>query len=139
MPLQAPFLFRLFGKKTIDVVVKPPKLGTSLRISSLYARMGISADQLQELGQENLHGLFLAHGFAMLRIVATAILNSFWLCWLNPVLAFWLKWKVGQKELLSLTYILVMLGGYENFPNTIRWAERMTVTKPNLSQPAKGS
>ncbi|MDO3641976.1 hypothetical protein [Mucilaginibacter sp. L3T2-6] len=137
VPVTAPLLFRLFGKRKINVVVRMPYLGTLYRISALFLSMGISDDRLKDMTGENIHNLFAKHGKTLTKIVAQALLNGWLTGWLfaRPVAA-WLYWRLNNVQLLTLADTLVSLTGSDAFTNTIRLVRMMKRTAPNQSQTA---
>lgn len=133
--IDAPLLFRLFGKKTISFYLYQPSLGNKVRISALYLQMGITDAELQETTLENAEALFLKHHFVLLRIVAICMFKGrFWPWLLNKPVAGYLKWKLTPQKLLALAQLIILFSGTANFMNTIRSAKAMKITEPIKSQ-----
>src|SRR5690625_3552231 len=71
--LPAPFICRLFGRKTITLYVHRPSIDTLLRIASLYLSMDIDTEKLKELDMEDGFALYEKHGPTIIKIAAEAI------------------------------------------------------------------
>lgn len=136
VPIPAPFLFRLVGKKTINVVVRRPVIGNMLRISKMYIKMGIGENEIEEGEWRDWIKLFEKTAVPASRIVAVGMLRGKWRGWLfaRP-LAYWLRWKVNSREIAEMAAMLVSLSGVQDFMNTIKFLQGMKMTAPaNLSQ-----
>ncbi|MGB4774086.1 MAG: hypothetical protein WBP45_02845 [Daejeonella sp.] len=138
--IPAPLFLRFFGKKNVSAVIRQPKLGTLMRISRLYLKTGITADQLAGIDHENAHQLVAKNGRMMAKIMATALLNGYWRgLLLTGLLAAWLIWKISPQKLCALVYLMVIFSGTQDFFNTIKLVADMKMTSPDLSQRAKRS
>ncbi|QNK63948.1 hypothetical protein H7F33_05500 [Pedobacter sp. PAMC26386] len=136
LPVTAPLLFRIFGKKTITLILKHPFLDTAVRAGSLYL-------QVQEMGLETenvTEGIRLREKSAGLiaRIIAIIILRNRFPDWLERLLAFYLKRHVAEKTLYNITNVVVC-SGISDFLNTIRLTSHLRMTRPNLSPTEKRS
>lgn len=110
-------IFRI-GRRRFTV--KKLKLGTIFRISKVICSMQ-EVNERQTLLQgifENSINLKLAS-----RVVALAILNSFWTNWLHRAYAFWLFHRLTMSELAQLTKVVAGQIGAQDFFFT------MTLTK----------
>lgn len=135
VPVKAPLLLRLFGKKHIKLVIRAPYLGTLLRISAIYERMQITPEQLKKLDDDNIHQLFLKHTKKCAEIAAQCMLNNFLLGkLLGPLLSVWLLWKLSPGKLMQIAQVMGFLTEKEAFTHTIRLVSTLTMMKPNLSQ-----
>ena len=135
VPIPAPFLFRVFGIRTIALVVRRPVMGNMLRISGMYLKMGIG-DELKEQDMNNWIALFRRTAKPASRIVAIGILRGRVSGWLfcRP-LAWWLRWHTDSRQLSELADLLVALSGVQDFMNTITFLREMKITSPaNVSQ-----
>jgi len=133
VPIPAPFLLRVFGKRSISFAVRRPVLGNMLRISKLYARMNVKADD------GNL-GAWIATlqtcAVPISHICALGVLRGRYTgaLFMRP-LARYLRWHMTTRDMASLAAILVSLSGYQDFTNTIKFIGLMRMTQPkNLSQ-----
>ena len=135
VPIVAPLLFRLFGKKKLSFYLYQPSLGNKVRISSLYLKMGITEAELQETTLENAEALLIKHSTTLLRIVAICMFKGcFWPWLLNRPMAYYLKWKINPQRLFALAQIIRSFSGTTDFMNTIRSAKKMKITEPIPSQ-----
>lgn len=136
----APLLFRLFGKRTVSVVIRPPYMGTLYRISAINSGAGITEEVLETLDTLPVDQMNLKYIRPMAKVAATAILNNYWACMLFALpLALWLQWHMSQRQLMSVSFIINKLNGKKTFTNTIRLAAGLQITAPNLSQENQGS
>jgi hypothetical protein len=136
----APLLFRLFGKRTVPVVIRPPFMGTLYRISAINSRAGITEGTLEALEAMPVDQLNMNYIWPMAKVAATAILNNHLGCVLFTLpLAAWLKWHMKQRQLMSVSAVINKLNGKKAFMNTIRLAAGLHITTPNLSQENQGS
>lgn len=140
VPVTAPLLLRMLGKRTVNLVIKQPYLGTLYRISWLMLKTRLNDKQLNELNEANAHILFARHGSSLAKVVAAAWLNDYWLGKLfTGLVSKWLYWHLTPIQLLTIANVLVFLSSTQSFTNTIRSVASMKMTKPNLSQQNQGS
>ena len=150
--IPAPFLFRLFGKKTFKIVVKRLRLGSLIY---LYQIPGI--DKLKPLpvggdaeGVINQMGanpesieLSVVHEnlLQVVKAVAACLLNQRWKIRLFAgMLARYLKNALTADQLQELVMWLLVYSRAESFMNSIKYLSMMKVTSPmNLSPHGKGS
>jgi hypothetical protein len=140
VPLSAPLLFRLFGKRNTLIIVRAPFYGTLARITRLYVKNRLSKEQLDAIEDADFHELFLTHHKAISKIAAYAWLN-------NPVcgfllagiVAWWFRWHMDDVKMHSLIKIIAALTRRKDFTDTIILVDTMRVTSPNLSQSTQGS
>lgn len=134
----APLFFRLFRKKNVEFVITAPTAATLIEISDIFLSMRI----------EKMDGLTVTEGFnylknhskSMTKIVAVSIINNPRKMWFSKILTWFLSSRLTQEELSYLFHLIVVHGGIEDFINTIRLMEVMTITKPmNLSPEEKMS
>ncbi|MBD1394260.1 hypothetical protein [Mucilaginibacter glaciei] len=136
----APLLFRVFGRKIIELVMLAPNQGTLLRISALYLSTGIQADELKEMDEGNAHALFTKHGRTLCSIIAVAWLHGYWRGKLfTRIVSRWLYWHLNNMQMLTIVNLLVMLSSKESFTTSIRLIATMKITAPNLSHENQGS
>lgn len=140
VPVQivAPFLLRLFGRKTIRFTLTFPTLNTLLRVSREYLK--ITQDCTAELTTQQAMQLINTDGKRVAKIVAMALLNRSWLLWLSGWLGNRLSKRLYPEDVLQLYELVVVHGGLEDFLSTIRLIHQTRITKPmNLSPNEKGS
>lgn len=136
--IKAPLFFRLFGKKTINVVVKAPTLYTLIRIAD--ESLTIDVELEKDIDLKNAISIVSLHGKTMSKIVALAVLNSRRKQWRVGLLATFLRKNIDVKELFYIYQLILLYGGYEDFINIIRFTQTTRITKPmNLSQEEKRS
>ena len=140
MQLRAPFLFRLFGKRTVGLTVRAPYIGTMIRVSRLYLNTGITDDKLNDISHEEAHALMAVHGVSISKAVACAWLNGYFLGWLfTKLLARYIRNHATAKELMVVTTMLLIYGGVSDFINTTRSVRDMKMTAPMKGQKTQGS
>lgn len=138
--LPAPLPLRMLGKKELFFTVRYLTLGTIIRISRLYLKTGITADQLESMDHENVHELVESNAAIFSRISAVAILNSYiWGKLLARPLSWYLMHKLTLSKLCTLSYLLVIMCRVQDFTTTIRLISSMRITEKNLSQNIQGS
>ncbi|RYF26596.1 MAG: hypothetical protein EOO42_01140 [Flavobacteriales bacterium] len=138
--VNAPFFLRWFGKKVLHPLIRKPKFGTQLRVSSYYASTGIVADELKEISIDQANILFATHGKTLSKIIASSLINSRIRGYLfTKLLASYLRWATEPIEIFDLVIFLIINGGTKDFISTIRLAQNLTITAPMMSQTATGS
>ena len=138
IPMIAPLLFRIVGKKTIELTIRRPYWGTMVRISKLWLSMGVKAKDIATNTLEDDLLLIQDHGLKVATIVALGFLRGRFMGRFAPMLGRWLLWRVSPILLTEAAYRLVTLSRVEDFTNTIRLIGTMNVTR-SLSPEAKGS
>lgn len=134
--LPAPWLFRVFGKKTIPVWVKRPAYQTMLRMARLTAEMDIDLKKLQAEGASMLFATIAEHGVTASRVIALGVLRGALSSWLlNRPVAWYLRWNMDARTMAELTKIIVVVSGAEDFVSIITSEITMQVTTPIVSQP----
>tara|TARA_R110002033_G_scaffold1964_2_gene14474 strand:+ start:924 stop:1397 length:474 start_codon:yes stop_codon:yes gene_type:complete len=136
--IKAPLFLRMFGKKTIAVVVKAPTVHTLIQIANESLQFDVDLEKT--INVKDAVTEVAAHGKVMVKIVALAVLNSPRKRWRLPILQRFLLKSIDVKELFYLYQLIMLYGGYEDFTNTIRFTLTTRITKPmNLSQEEKRS
>ena len=140
MKMRAPFLFRLFGVKTIGLVVRSPLEGTLHKVASYYLRSGITQAQLQDISHEQALGLMTVHGKNITKAVAAAWLNGYWSIKLfTNLLAAYMRWHCTTKEILTILNMVLVLGGTSDFMSITRSVRLMKLTTPRMGRETQGS
>lgn len=139
VPVRAPLLFRLFGKKKISLIVPPPVLGTLYRIGEIVEASGMERVLSGEtaITMAQIHREYIK---PMCRIVAIALLNGkFTGSAFAAPLAAWLRWSLSPLYLFTIVRKLEALRLDDVFMNTIRSTVAMKMTAPKLSPKEIGS
>ncbi|QXU42088.1 hypothetical protein [Pedobacter sp. D749] len=136
-PIRAPLFLRIFGKKTVILMLQNPFLDTAVRAGRIYLKvqqMGVEVDTVTE-------AIKLREKSAVLvsRIVALIVLRSPLMGWLfGRLLARYLRRNAKEKTLYNISRVIVS-SGISDFLNTIRLTSHLRMTKPNLSPMEKRS
>lgn len=143
--IPAPFYLRVIGKKTVDITIYRPKMGTLIAMSGISAELNAELDKLNDGSFQHAYALVEQYGDKILRWIATAIINDRTISEKScNRLANKLKWRLDANKTATLFMTIVLLGGVKDFTNTIRLfnsinlLERKTETE-NLSPNEKGS
>ena len=139
VPIPAPLFLRVFGKKTVNVIIRRSVMYNLLLIAKEYIRLGVN-EKLDDDFNAWTH-LFVKTAKPVSRIVAIGILRGVWPVRLfSGLLAAHLRRHINCRELASLAAILVTMNGVQDFLNTIRFLGTMRITRPrNLSPEEEGS
>ena len=133
VPVTAPLFLRLFGKKKINLVVKALSIYSLKRVSIHYLKMQLKSTEDLTIAEG--FEIIQLHDKAVSKIIAESILNSRWLKFLVPFVAYQLRGGLQAKELFYLFQLVIVYGGIQDFINTIRLTEATRITAPmNLSQ-----
>lgn len=134
VPVRAPLLLRVFGKKTVPMVIKQPSMGVLIYISRAYLKMGIDVEQLEGGSVEEAHRLLAQNGRSVARIAAIGWLRTRTRIRLfSGLVARWLLWRLSPQQLRDVLLVLVTLSGVNDFTNTIRLLRAMNMMSPKLS------
>jgi predicted neuraminidase len=143
VPLPAPRFLRLFGKKTVNVVIRQPYLRTLFTASELALSDGFSLDGLDQGQTDAALELINKHSKTAARIVAVYFLNGKWKNRLfSKRVGSWLFSKLTNQKLLEITVTIVLMSRYQDFTSSIRLFKQMSLTTmmpKNLSPEEKGS
>lgn len=140
--IPAPFLLRIFGKKTVNLTVYRPKMGTLIYLSKGFVDMEVDATTIEDGDIGQAYELVAKHGNAMSRMMAIAVLNSKWRIRLFAgLLGRWLQWRLDAIKQAELFMLITTLSGVQYFTSTIRYLPGMNMTKrrKDLSPAEKGS
>lgn len=132
IPIPAPFLFRLFGKKTILLTLKMPTADTCLRAINYRLKMNISDEEFESLTIEQALTYMAKHSKDTARIAAIVILES---KFLDFCFGKWLSGRLLKILPFSVLYDIMELvtigGGLEDFMNIIGLTKWMRLMKRN--------
>lgn len=143
--IPAPFLIRLFGKKTIVLTLFDPNAATYLSMVAMRLEMGVTDEEFEEMTIEQGLAFQCKNGLKIARIVAVGILRE-----TGPEKSkSWISEKWLAKQLLKnypmstltdIMHILTLGGGLGDFINTMGLLKTVRLTRPNNpSQRAKRS
>lgn len=136
----APFLLRLFRKKTINLTVSSPFEGTMHRVAKYYLSTGLTLDKLENLTVEQAAVLHVKHGKAISKAVAVAVLNGYLKgMFFTNFLAWYLRWHLKSQQMFTLVTFLIVHGGTQDFISTTKSVRSLKLTAPSLGQKVKGS
>ena len=118
--LPAPWLLRIFGRKTIPLWVKLPTAGSLIRMSSLFARMDIDLQHLHDGNFGSVLEQIAKHGVTTSRIIAYGLLRGSWSArLLNRPLAWYIRNHMPMQGLAELAKIIVLMSTSEAFVSII--------------------
>jgi len=130
----APFLFRLFGKKTITLTIYMPTADCCLRAVRRRLKMNLSDEEFDELTIEGSLKLFDKHGKDTARVVAIVILKS---ALMDFLFGRWLAKRLLKNLQFSfLSNIMEMVtlgGGLEDFMSFIELTKTMRLMRKKIS------
>lgn len=139
--IPAPFFLRVVGKKTVGITIRPAKFGTLIAMSGISSELNADIDSISEGSINNAMAMVEKHGDALALWIATAILNDrVKIERLAKSLAKRLKWRLTPARLSELFTLVVLLCGIQDFTNTIRYLNTMSLTRrKDLSHEVSGS
>ncbi|MDM8176844.1 hypothetical protein QT327_21255 [Olivibacter sp. 47] len=139
--MPAPKFLRLLFIKHIPITLRRPYYGISTHISRLYVSTGIDPETTKELTRHKIFELHHSHGKTFSKIIAYAVLNSFFLTWLVRPLAWFFRAFCHEEEFVTMLYIILALSAKKDFVDIIGLAAGMVVTSPanETSQENEGS
>jgi hypothetical protein len=138
--LPAPFFYRLFGKKEIQITVSRLPMGAILAISQEFNKANITEKEIND-ADDNMHAFIATHTHTCFKIAAIAVLGSKKkIKWFTRPVSRYLLWNLDADKLFALMVFVVALSRIDAFTNTIRLTRAMSITAPrNLSPTDQGS
>lgn len=146
LPIPAPWLLVLFGKKTIKINVKRLYLGTLVHLSTLE-KIGLVPLQVPEDHKKLINDMdaeprsistvaIIDNSVVVTRAIASCILNSrVKIALFSKVLGRYLRRSCTPDQLQELAMWLFVYGRPEAFINTTRLIGKMMMTNPmNMGQ-----
>lgn len=134
----APLFLRLFGKKTITLVIRALSPYALIKVAHEFLQMNI--ENTGEMDLKEAFKLAKTRSRQMTKIICIAFLAKREKMWLAGIMAWWLSNKITENRLAYLYQLVVVYGGIEDFINTIRLTEATRITMPmNLSPKEKTS
>lgn len=138
--LPAPWLFRLFGKRTIGYWMKLPVGENVFRMARLFCKMNIDAKKLMEGDIGTLMEYIARHGETASRLIAYGMIRgAFFARIFNRLLAWYIRRNMDMRGMAELTKIIVLTCDGQDFVSIIASAANLRMTEPELSQPRTGS
>ncbi len=132
--LPAPWLLRLFGKKTIPFIVSLPDSETLLQISGLYLRMKKAATTVDAETIDEAHLLIHECMIPASRIVAYGMMSYCSpLSLRNRLLARYLRRHLDTRTMAELWMMICSMSGPHDFIHFIRSMSGMRTTKPRTT------
>jgi len=108
--LPAPWLLRIFGRKTVPIRVKLPTAGSLIQMSSLFTRMEIDLQHLHDGNFGSVLEQIAKHGVTTSRIIAYGLLRGTWSArLLNRPLAWYIRQHMPMQGLAELAKIIVLM------------------------------
>ena len=132
--LPAPWLLRIFGRKTVPIRVKLPTAGSLIRMSSLFTRMDIDLQHLHDGNFGSVLEQIAKHG-----VIAYGLLRGTWSArLLNRPLAWYIRQHMPMQGLAELAKIIVLMSTSEAFVSIIASVASLNLMKPTeASQPTE--
>lgn len=133
--LPAPWLLRLFGRKTIPFWAKRPVAQNLFRMSRLFAKMDIDIKELRagELG--TLLECVGRNGVTVSRIIAYGMIRGSMAAFLfSRPLGRYIRCNMDMRGMAELAKIIVLISGGEDFVSTIMSVSSLRLTEPTLSR-----
>lgn len=134
----APWLLRLFGKKTIPVYVKRPVGQNLCRMAKLYVKMDIDLVKLKNGEMRSLLECIGRNAVTVSRIIAHGMIrgniSSFLL---NRPLAYYLRSNMDMRSMAELAKIIVLISTGEDFVSIIASLGSLRLTEVTESQTAE--
>lgn len=138
--LPAPWLLRLFGRRTIPIWGRLPVATNLIRISRLFVQMGVDPEKVTTESFGTVLEHIGRHGVTASRIIAYGLVRGSFSAWLwNRPLAWYIRNHSTLPDMAELVRIINLLSGAEAFVDIIRSVSDMRITRPTLSQTETGS
>lgn len=132
-----------FMKKRVSILrvtMKRPFLGTLIRMSKIYAGLGVTYDEMSGFNQIQEAEFMAEHGKEMTRMVALAICRGPLTGRLfSGLLTRAIMWHCDDRYIFGAGLMFKGLLGTRSFRNIIRSVERANPMKPRLSQTGRES
>lgn len=136
----APWLLRLFGKKTVPIYVKRPVGQNLFRMASLYVKMDIDLVKLQNGEMRTLLECIGRNAVTVSRIIAFGMIRGNISAFLfNRPLAYYLRSYMDMRSMAELTKIIVLISTGEDFVSIITSLGSLRLTEATESQKENGS
>lgn len=129
-----PLLFRMFGKRAMNVTLRQSSMGGELMISALIKEMGLTREDFNDLSVAQCYAMIDAHGPRCMQIIAISILRRPPFIWAYRRYARWLTWRIEPSLVAYALHLILTLGDVEGFITTIRLlaTERANILSPKI-------
>lgn len=128
----APFLFRLFGKKTITLLLYQPPAAICLELTAMRLQMGVTDEEFENMSVEKGLSFLQENGATVARMLALALLRT---SRRDKLYGKWLSKQLLKRypfsTLLDMMHILTLGGGLQDFIHTMGLLRILRLTKPN--------
>lgn len=132
-----------FRKKRVSILrvtMKRPFLGTLVRMSKIYAGLGVTYDEMADFNQGQEAAFMAEHGKDMARLVSLAICRGSLSGYLfSGLLSRIILWRCDDRYIFGAGLMFRGLLSTKSFKNIIRSVERANPMKPRLSQTGRES
>lgn len=133
VPIPAPWLLRMLGKKVVTLTVRRPDSETLWKISTLYLKMKRSATTLEPESLDEAHLMIYECMIPASRIVAYGIASCCTPLGIrNRLLARYLRRHLDTRQMMELWTMVASLAGAHDFSNFIRSISTVRITKPKI-------
>ncbi len=138
--ISLPFFKIPFTRKMVRLTMRRPFLGTQIRITKLYLKIGVAYEDMQDFTQDEELAFIANHSKKVTRMLALAICRGQISGFLfHRPLALLMRWLCDDRFLFAASMQLLGLLNTKSFTIIISSAEKMNPMKLSLSQKRKGS
>lgn len=124
--ITAPLLFRMFGRRKLNITLRQPTLAGLIRISRIVVGMGLDPSEMEGLTLAGSYKVVHAHGRAALRVLAVASAPR----WVpRRLYAWWLGRHLTPAAFAQAWLVFSLTAGVADFIGSIR----LMLTADNLS------
>lgn len=124
----------------LRMTMRRPRWGTYMRIVRIYLKLGVTAEQVAAMTEDDERRFFDEHAVEASRMLALTICSGYLSgLLLAPFVAWLLRWRVPREYLLEAQRRFRNLKVSRDFMNTIVWAEATNPFRPQTSHEKMGS
>lgn len=136
--LPAPWLLRVFGKRTIRYGVPFPTGETLCRMAAIFCRMNLDLKELKAGDLGTTLECIARSGKRVSRVIAEGMVgNGLFSRWLVRPLAWYIRCHTTMKGMAELAQVILLMASPEGFMNTIDSVATMNLMAPTQSQPTE--
>lgn len=128
-----------FKRKRIvfNMTMKQPPLGTIIKISKLYLKLGFTAEEIERFSSTECFAFFAEHGKTISQMIALTIMSSYLGSKFSGILAWLIRWRIPlDYQRIAMEQFISQLAGTKDFTNFIVSVARIN---PMASQARKRS
>ena len=128
---------KMFGRerKPRYFTIRQPYLGTMDHLAELFLEMNMNEDLIKADPLAQSRKLAYENSRRMSRVVAIAVLNSYWRIKLfSGILSRYFRWKITPSRLFQLTMIINTISNVGDFTNSIRLLSIVRTTEPKADR-----